>query len=710
MGDIKKSFCRICINQCALNVEVENNRVINVTGDLENPLYQGYSCIKGRAQPNYLYHPERLLHSLKRMPNGTFKKIPIDVAMDEIAQQIGDICDASGPDAIASYAGTMLWGSFTSSMPLLHVLMDTIDSSMRFDTDTLDKGGKLVAAGLHGEWMAPACGFDNPEVMLLIGINPILTFTGLPAGNPGGWLKQRKKQGMKLVVIDPRKTHVAKKANLHLRGKAGTDVDILACFIRIILHEELFDQCFVKENISGIDKLRLHVESFDPTSVSKTTGIPKTDLIDAARMLVGKKRGYIMAGTGPHMSAQGTLTEYLILALQSLCGYWLRTGDHVRAAPTLMPANKYKAQAKSPDPNWCSGEPLGVNGHRKTKAGLPITALPDLMLSKDNKRVRAMICIGGNPIAAIPDYDRTVSALKALDLYVQIDPWMSRSSELADYIIAPTMPLEVAAATRALDFLTSWTGYGLGVSYAQYSAAIVPPPKGSDLIDDWKFLYGLATRLGYESQNGDLPIPEGCSTEQLLEIISTDSRVSFSTVKNSTGGATYPDSAAIVSKKDPNCSAKLDVGNPNMMRDLQNHHENGPNKESDDDNFPLRLLCRRDMHVYNSSCNIKKTNRGKFYNPAYMNPLDMETRELISGDQIVITSAHGFVNAIVEADTDLLSGNISIVFAYGPSSKNTKDIREVGTNPNKLMNCDTVFDRYTGQPRMSNLPVDVYKN
>ncbi len=709
MGEVKKSFCRICINQCALQVEVEDNRVTKVTGDPDNPLYQGYTCIKGRAQPDYLYHRDRLLHSLKRMPNGEFKKISIDIAMDEIAHRIGEICDESGPAAIASYAGTMLWGSFTSSMPLLHMLMDTINSPMRFDTDTLDKGGKLVATGLHGEWMAPALGFDDPDVMLLIGINPILTFTGLPAGNPGNWLKQRNKSGMKLVVIDPRRTHTARRADLHLRPRAGTDVDILACFIRLILHEELFDQDFVKDNVSGINSLRQHVEPFDSATVSTTSGVPEKKLIEAARMLAGQKRGYIMAGTGPHMSAQGTLTEYLVLALQSLCGYWLRAGDRVRAAPTLMPAKQYKAQAKVPDLQWCSGEPMGSNGHRKTRAGLPITALPDLMLSQGSDRVRAMVCVGGNPIAAIPDYDRTVDALKALDLYVQIDPWMSRSSELADYIIAPTMPLEVAATTRALDFLTSWTGYGLGEAYAQYSAAMVPPPKGSDLIDDWKFLCGLATRLGCELQDSDLAITEDSSTEQLLEVISTGSRVDFSIIKNNSGGELYPDSAAVVSEKDPDCTTRFDLGNAEMMQDLEKVHQNGPNQESGDHDFPLRLLCRRDMHVYNSSCNIKATNRDNFYNPAYMNPADMKTRGLVSGDQVIINSAHGSVQGIVEDDPDLLVGNISIMFAFGPGVDSTDDVKKVGTNPNQLISCDTVFDRYTGQPRMSNLPVDVFK-
>ena len=147
-----------------------------------------------------------------------------------------------------------------------------------------------------------------------------------------------------------------------------------------------------------------------------------------------------------------------------------------------------------------------------------------------------------------------------------------------------------------------------------------------------------------------------------------------------------------------------------MMQDLDNYFKSGPTGEANDDAFPLRLLCRRDMHVYNSSCNTRSTNRGKFYNPAYMNPEDMQSRNLIDGDKLSIRSAHGSVQAIVETDQDLPPGSVSLMFAYGPNTENTDDVKNVGTNPNQLMSCDTVFDRYTGQPRMSNLPVDVIKS
>ena len=549
---------------------------------------------------------------------------------------------------------------------------------------------------------------------LLIGINPVVTFTGLPAGNPGRWLKTQTQRGMKLLVIDPRRSYVAKRADLHLRPKPGFDVDILACFIRVILSEQLFDVAFAGENVTGIEDLRLAVEPFDPTTVANRAGVRAEDLIVAARTLAGHKRGYIMAGTGPHMSGQGTLTEYLVLALQSLCGYWLRAGDQVLAAPTLLPTPRYKAQANGSGGQWSFGKPMGALGLRETKAGLPIAALPDEMLAEGEDRVRALITVGGNPVAAIPDTRKTVTALKSLELSVQVDPWMSQSAKLADYVIAPTMPLEVAATTKALDFLSGWTGYGLGASYAQYTPAIVAPPPGSDLIDDWQFLHGLAIRLSAGNEvGGNNPglseIGKDRTTERFIEMMTAKSRVPLASVKSHPGGALFPEPIVSVAPKDQGCSERLEVGNGEMMRDLERHAKNGPPAAPTDDVFPLRLVCRRHMHVYNSSCNIAATNRGKPYNPAFLNPVDMQATGLSTGDLVTIRSAHGHVSAVVEEDTDLPPGLVSIMFGYGADLDDAEDVRRVGTNPNQLTSCETLYEPYTGQPRMSNLPVEVVK-
>jgi anaerobic selenocysteine-containing dehydrogenase len=706
------SFCRSCTNLCAIKVDVEDGRVVHVAGNRDNPLFKGYTCIKGRSQPAYLYHPERLLHSLKRTPYGRFEKIAVEQAMDEIAANLLRIRNEFGPRAIAGYNGTMTSAVVSTAMFFYKPLFDALGTQMLFDPNTLDKGGKQIAAALHGRWLAPSQGFDDPDAALLIGINPIVTYTGFPAGNPGQWLKDQTQRGMQLIVIDPRRSDVAARAHIHLQARPGRDAEILAAMIRIVLAENLFDREFVAANVSGVDALRRCVEPFTPQQVATRAGIDADELGRAARIFANAKRGYAMAGTGPSMSANGSLVEYLVMSLETLCGHWLRAGEIVKAAPTLEPLPVYKAQAVAPNPDW-EIEKLRVRGLAKTPAGMPGSALADEILTPGEGQVRALISVDGNPAVAFPDQLKITRALRSLELLVQVDPFMSRTAELAHYIIAPTMPLETAAVSSMLEFMTRRaTGYGLGQSYAQYADALVSPPPDSDLIEEWKFLLGVTQRLGLpyaiRAANGQRieldPLP---STEQLLEQVTAGSRVPLDRIRQFPGGALFPDDSIVVQPKDPDCTDRLDVGNADMLADLAQIATQGIARAADDDEFPLRLLCRRHRHVYNSSCNVEQTHRGRAYNPAYMHSDDLRALGLGDGDIVEIESARAAIHAIVAVDDGVRPGHISMMFGYGADPERDAELHALGSSANRLIADDSIFDRYTGQPRMSNLPVRI---
>ena len=108
--------------------------------------------------------------------------MPVSQAMDEIAERLAGIIAQHGPRSVAAYAGTMALAAYPTAMPMFTALLDGIGTPMRFDPNTLDKGGKQVAASLLGTWGAPSQGFDRPDAIMLIGINPLVTYTGFPAG------------------------------------------------------------------------------------------------------------------------------------------------------------------------------------------------------------------------------------------------------------------------------------------------------------------------------------------------------------------------------------------------------------------------------------------------------------------------------------------------------------------------------------------------
>jgi anaerobic selenocysteine-containing dehydrogenase len=711
------SFCRVCGNLCPLLVEVTDGRVTRVTGDPENPLYEGYTCIKGRAQPEFLAHPARLLHSQERSADGGHVPVDVDVAIDAIAARLHDILHRHGPRAIASFSGTMQVASFPTGPAMMTAFMIAIGSRMSYTTNTIDKGGKQIAEALHGRWMAPPQGFDEPDVALLIGINPMVTYTGFPAGHPGHWLGRSLERGMQLIVIDPRRSDVAKRASIFLQPRPGEDPAILAGMINVILADDLYDHDFVTAHTQGLEALRAAVAPFTPEEVARRADIPPEDLVMAARTFARARRGYAMAGTGPNMSGQGSLVEYLVLDLESLCGHWLRAGEVVRNAPTLLPPLTPKAQAAPPRSAIRGNEGLRVRGLSATTAGLPTATLADEILLAGEGQIRALLSFAGNPVVAFPDQLKTIEALRRLELLVQIDPWMSQTARLAHYVIAPPMPLEVPATTALLDELSiRSTGYGLGESHAQYSAAVLAPPPGAQLIEEWRFFYRLAVRMGLTLK---LPTPTGRveldmgeepTTDELLRLITAGSRVPLDDVRRNRDGALYPDPPVVVAPADRGWEGRLELADVEMMHDLAEvaHRETvGGPPASSDGAFPFRLVCRRQMHMFNSSGNIPATNHGRPYNPAYMHPDDLEHLGINPGDEVQISSVRAVIPGIVAADATLRRGLVSMAFGFGDGPDRDTDVRDIGSSPSRLVPNDEVFDRFIGQPRMSNLPVDV---
>jgi anaerobic selenocysteine-containing dehydrogenase len=660
------------------------------------------------------------MSSLKRGDGGSYQPIAAERAMDEIAERLHSIIDRHGSRAVAHYFGfggipnattTALWPSF----------MDAIGSPMRFDPVTIDKSGKFIARAMHGQWMAPLQGYDEPDACLLIGVNPLVSYQGLPVANPARWLARAQSRGMKLIVIDPRRTQVAKRAWMHLQPRPGCDVELLAAMIRTILDEELYDRAFVAENARGLEDLHRVTQELSPDRVAVRADVPAQDLVLAARTFAASKRGYAYAGTGPSMSGPSTLLEYLVLDLETLCGHALRTGERVRNPGTFRPALEPIAQAAPPRPAYGYGLKMRVRGLEETPAGLPTAALADEILLGGEERVRALISCG-NPVASWPDQAKTIEALGRLELLVQIDAWMSHTAQHADYVVAAKMPLEVPGINISADVDIAYgPGYAHADAYGHYSPAIVEPPPGSDLIEEWEFYFGLAQRLGVPLTikswvcgtfpERQLSMSRKPTSDELLEMITSGSRVPLSTVKAHPHGALHPEPGVYVKQKTPGWNGQLELANADMMRDLRDYLSrlNEPIGQDPCRAGEFRLVCRREAYVYNSTYNLAATNHGRGYSPAFMHPADLKWIGLVPGDTVTITSGRASVAAIVQPDESLRRGLVSMAHGFGDATGEDKRMREVGTNTNRLLLTDQGFDRYSGQPRMSNVPVYVLK-
>ncbi|MGE2735412.1 molybdopterin-containing oxidoreductase family protein [Mycolicibacterium vaccae] len=716
-----KTVCQVCHNCCPIEVDVVDGRAVKILGNKANRHYDGFTCVKGRGQLDYHYSPDRLLHSLKRGPDGGYAPIWSEQAMDEIAVKLTRIIERHGPRAVSAYFGTQAFQTASASMPVAKGFMAGIGSPMVFESVTIDQPGKAVAPALHGTWLGGKYGPNEADVLLLIGANPLVSMLGLPLGNHGKWLGDKLESGGRLIVIDPRRTETARRAHLFLQPLPGHDVAILAAMTRIILAEDLIDSRFVTDNVTGIDELRSAVAPFEPSLVAAAAEVDVADLETAARMYAAAGRGYIDAGTGPNMAQSGTLLEYLILNLGALCGDRRRAGETVADPVSLYPPLPAVAQALPPYPAGGLGEAMRVRGLGHCPAGMPVSGLAEEILTPGEGQVRVLFSVGGNPIAAWPDQIRTAEAMSALELLVQIDPFMSATAHYADYVIAPPMALETPHVTHVLDFLQA-AGIGPGAPYAQYGPAVVDPPEGSDLCSEWQFFYGLGQRMGVQIA---APHPLGLvepvpldmahppTEEELLDIVCQGSRLPLDVVRrhpDGVEGALAAEPATVVLPGDPSTPTCLDVGNPQMMADLAAVADNlgagehiGGTAAGDD----MLLISRREMHATNSSYNAMAARGGRRHNPAFINPVDA-TRLGVGADDVVrIASPRASVLAVVSLDESVRPGVVSMSHAYGNPSPDVDTPLQDGSSTARLADVTVDFDRYSGQPRMSAIPVTV---
>jgi anaerobic selenocysteine-containing dehydrogenase len=720
----KHVICRACHAQCGLIVDFEDGVPVATHGDRNNPATAGYSCIKGRELMNYHSFPTRLKRSLKRQPDGSHAAFSWKDAAPEIGDKIQAIVDEHGPESVAIYIGTFGYNTLTAQAFSL-AFMEAINSPMVFTSVTIDQPGKGIAWFQHGFWQAGAYRHEEWDGLMLVGTNPVVSMQGGLGMNPNKNLHEAKKRGMKLIVIDPRVSDVAKKADLHLQCRPGEDAAILACMARQIIAEELYDKAFVEEETVGFEELKATLAPFTPEAVSKRSGLKPEELVAAARMYGSFKKADIACGTGANMSGYGNATEYLNKVLMSLMGHWKRAGDLRRNPGVLIEGFPPIAAGTGSQPAWGFGKKLRVRNLEETTAGLPTAALADEILMPGNGQIKALIVLGGNPMLAWPDQIKTFEAMKALDLLVCFDPRMSKTCELADYVIAPKLHYETIGTTALNEFLTSFGGgWGYEEPYVQVCDPILDTPPGSDLCEEHEFFHLMAGHMGLdlkiktkavldhvEAANQCTIFPAGSPMPEPLTVwdaILKGSPIPFREVYNNPEahkGRLMDRPAEYIRAKPEDWTERLCIGAPAMLEELVEVAAR-LGVAQDFDTFPYRVISRRLSDIHNSNWHEDQLQRKRVpHHPAFINPDDMNDLGLAEGDIVEIESARATIKCVTIAAPDVRPGCLSVPHAWGGNPDEEDDPLGAGGNTGRLAFNDRDFDRRTGIPLMSAIPV-----
>ena len=703
---IRKSFCRICSAYCGIKVEIQDGKIIAISGDPEHPMSRGYTCTKGRQWASQYYAKDRLLYAQKRdSRKADFQRTDPGQALDEIAEKLQAIIKKHGPRAVAVYRGNGLSVSSNGNQ-IAHAWLKGLGSEMDFSSLTIDQPAKIVAAGRHGIWGGGAHGFEKADVCMLVGNNPIISALHMMGGPPGYYptaLREAKKRGLKLIVADPRRTEVAEHADIYLPIRPGEDPALLGAMIRLILEEQLHDAEFCDANTEGLEALQEAVQALTLEYAAKRTGLRAEDIAAAARMFAEGQRGTVSSGTGPDMARYPNLTEHLIISLNSLCGRWNREGEQV-SAPSLLTPNvpppaqtlpvEFLPEEFKPEANTAVSR---IRGIRQLYAEMPTGVAADEILTPGEGKVRALVVIGGNPVMSWPDQENTLRALADLELLVCIDIKETATTRRADYKLP-------AAHAFERDNLAEFTDRLYEKPCAQYSGPLLL--KQGDVQEEWRYLAGLAARMGtsIELPGGTLDVSNPkLDTLDVLELMfpPEQTKVPVREIAKREGAQLFEEFAGIrVSAPYPGIEAKLQFMPAGVQEDISCFLAEDDKSPGD---FPHLLTVRRVKHVYNSSCHDFPSNPPG--NPAYVHPQDLAQLGLADGDVASLESEHAAVKVIVRAEDALRRGVVSMSHCFGGDPDRKENLEQVGAPASRLLNACKDYDTLTGIPRMSALPV-----
>jgi len=720
MVEKRHTVCRICQVACDLVVTLEDGEIQAIHGNKDNPVYHGYSCIKGRSAGDLLTSPSRLLHSLERQPDGSFRKVEAGQAVGRIAEQLKTIVDQHGPRSVSLFVGT-----YCTINPLFDVFarsfMKCLGSPMVVDNITIDQPAMLTSTGLHGPWLAGPPSMDKWEALLLVGANPIVSMNGGLGLNPARQLKQMRARGMKLVVVDPRRTECAAQADVHLQPKPGQDAAIIAGLIRLLITHGWLDRAFVDTETQGFERLEEAVAPFTPQMVAERAGISADDLIKAAHILGEAHQGAVALGTGANMAGHATTVGYLGRVLTSLRGWWRRAGDEFPNPGVFIEPLPPIAGTPGPFPVKDVGETMHARGVKASAAGIPVSAVPDEILTPGPGKIRAMIVAGANPVLAWPDQDRTVEAFADLDLLVCIDPVMSATAEMADFVLAPKLALECETNSAANEkWAMGGPGWGYDRPYAQVEGPVIDPPAGSDLREDWEFFFDLAQAMGIQLELDSiatldpqqasamatkLDMSSKPSASEAWAIAHNGAPVPYEELRATSGPRLLDRPPLTVLPKPPEWTSRLELSASLVMDDLAAIAQQAP---SEDERFPFRLISRRLNDVNNSCSHDNPVQLRKWpYNPAFMHPCDLAQLGIEAGELVSIESARSGIVGVAEEDPTVRPGCISMSHSWGRHPRHEQRPRIDGANTGRLISIDRDCDALTGQPLMSGVPVSV---
>lgn len=480
--ETRYSFCRTCEATCGVEVDVEDNRVVEIRPDKQHVVSKGYSCVKGIHFDQVQNSPDRVTAPMKRVGN-KWQTIGWDQALAEIGQRIRQLTDAHGAQSFAHLVGSA--GGANVLAPLYrNAFYQALGSRRMYGTGTCDTTNKFrVCEDMYGSpFRLPYPDVEHTDFMMILGANPAVsgnTLYHLPAAYQR--LKAIGKRGGRVIFVNPRLIESA-QAGEHCFIRPDTDVFLLAAFCRELIARGGVDEARVAQYMTGFEDLKQLVAPWTAARQAEVTGVPEATLLDWVQAHTEAKSAALYMATGVNQGRSGTLCFWLLECINAISGNLDRQGGSLMGSGLMDMARQVKEEGA-----------LTARVDREDGLVSIVGLQPSGMLAEDleSGRVRGMIVEASNPLLACSNPDgRLDRAFAGLDLLVCIDLFRNEVGNLADYILPAPTWLERAEVPYALQSLTACTP----IPYMSYSDAAVEAPEG--VRHEWWIYSRLAEETG----------------------------------------------------------------------------------------------------------------------------------------------------------------------------------------------------------------------
>lgn len=719
--ETKHTFCRICEAGCGLELDVEDNKILDIRPNKTHLGSEGFACMKGLKQHKMYASPDRLTVPLKRVGD-EFKPISWKQANKEMGAKLRKL-RAVSPQSISMYVGT------AAGFSILHPIfaegfMQGIGSHNIYSSATQDCANRFASATeMYGfPFHQPFPDLENMEHILIIGTNPVVSkWTFLQVPNPAKKLKDIQVRGGKVVVIDPRLNETAKLANQHVFINPNADVFFFLSFLHEVFEREAVDHELIQNHMEGLDKLSEFAANWPAEKTSKVTDIAPDVLRGLVDDYLAADGAGIVTGTGLGMGKYGTTAHWLAECINAITGNLDRKGGMV-IGEGIFDFAAFSEKNKVFDREHQSR----IGGFKALNGGFPGAILADEILTPGEDQIKALFVTGGNPLMTMANSERLRDAFKELELMVVLDIYLNETASLADYVLPTTSALERADLPFIFPLF-------LGMQSSPHITATEPVIKplntqrdeatiytdlakaaGIDLFGSkvTQFAFNrLAGMKSFGRKRRELPLKFVMNL--LLKITK---QKSFKTLLKHKDGLPRPKPTpgSFLGARLTTDNGKLKLAPNLLMAEIPKLE--AAYAELTSASRPFRMITKRVHHTHNSwTQNIDDLVRGeqRSTNRIYMHPVDALALGLDEGDPADITSDTGRIRLPVGYLKDLKKGVVAIQHGWGHQhAKGLSVASSIGGANVNILAADgpDAVEVPSGMVHLTGIPVDVVKS